>query len=148
MGVALRTYVVLSVLGSLSGMPQSFGEPAPTPGSAGKRHPTLCELRQNPSTYTKHFVVVSGRLVRRAGSLALVDDSCSADIVLLKEGSADVLGLTCTAAAPKSGLTCLIESTTARVLLTVSGIYSSGTADDVSTILVWEVSNVSVVPTT
>jgi hypothetical protein len=116
---------------------------------SAKQRPTICELLGDPTAYAGHFVFLSGRLVKPSGDFALVDDGCSNAVVILKNsGSLDVLGLTCKPKEPLVGLTCLISSTTDPIMITASGMISRVVKSNGDLILsVWDVSNVSVVPT-
>jgi hypothetical protein len=113
-----------------------------------KQRPTICELMGDPTTYTGHFVFLSGRLVKQSGDFALIDDACLNTVVVLKNsGSVDVLGLTCKPKEPLFGLTCLMGNTTDAITITASGMVTpAGKSNGQPFLSVWEVSNVSVVP--
>ena len=103
---------------------------------------------RDSATYSRQFVAVTGRLARGAGGFALVDEGCPGAVLLLKQESVDILGVKCEDKERKFGLTCLFESTTQSITVTISGIYwPASKTHFAGAVQVWAVSDVSVAPT-
>jgi hypothetical protein len=132
----------VALLAALALSEASSGELPKSPIDASHPTTTVCALTQGSKVVTATYRVVTGRLSRGASGFVLLDDTCAGASLQLRESAPGILGETCDASRPKSGLRCLLDSTSQPVFGTVSGMYERKSGSS-PTLVVWDLTDVS-----